>query len=227
MKLVTMAGLLGLVAILSIPLASAASEQNAANEPLATAGPHALVRRTSIDLVNLIKDAKGYANEDPDRYYSAVQVILDPIVDFRSFARLVMASHYKRATPDQRSRFATNFKRGLVRTYAGALLQFTDEEIKVLDPKGVERNPKRPSVKMEIRTASGTVYPMSYTMGRGKDGVWRMKNIIINGINIGLTFRNQFAGAVRNKKYGGDLDLVIDSWGDLVADVDATGAGGS
>jgi phospholipid transport system substrate-binding protein len=222
MKLVTMAGLLGLVGIFSTPFANAAAQAPAAVP--AASSPHELVRRTSSELVDLIKDAKGYADEDPDRYYSAVQDILDPIVDFRSFARLVMASHYKRATPDQRNRFAINFKRGLVRTYASALLEFTDEEIKVLDPKGAARNPKRPSVKMEIRTASGTIYPMSYTMGRGKDGVWRMKNIIINGINIGLTFRNQFAGAVRDKKYSGDLDLVIDSWGDLVAEVDATGA---
>jgi len=189
--------------------------------------PHQLIRQTTDDLVSLIGQAREYFDEDPNRFYREVQTLLEPVVDFRSFSRLVMAKHYKKASPDQRSRFSETFQSNLVRTYGNALLQFTDEEIKVLDPTGPPRNPKRPSVHMEIKTKGGAVYPLSYTMGRNKAGAWQMKNIIINGINIGLTFRNQFASAVRDRQYGGDLDKVIDSWGELISEVDATGLGDS
>ena len=189
--------------------------------------PHQLIRQTTDDLVALIAQARGYFDEDPDRFYREVQTLLEPVVDFRSFSRLVMAKHYKKASAEQRVRFSQTFQSNLVRTYGNALLQFTDEEIKVLDPTGPPRNPKRPSVNMEIKTKGGTVYPLSYTMGRNKAGAWQMKNIIINGINIGLTFRNQFASAVRDRQYGGDLDKVIDSWGELISEVDATGLGDS
>ena len=189
--------------------------------------PHQLVQRTTDDMVALIADARGYFDEDPNRFYREVQALLDPVVDFSSFSRLVMAKHYKKATPEQRTRFTESFESNLVRTYGNALLQFTDEEIKVLDPTGPPRNPKRPSVHMEIKTKGGAVYPLSYTMGRNKAGAWQMKNIIINGINMGLTFRNQFAGAVRDKQYGGDLDKVIDSWGSLIAEVDTSVLGES
>lgn len=202
-------------------------KDRASQQAVAAETPHELISRTSADLVALIADAKGYFDEDPDRFYREVQTQLEPVVDFRSFSRLVMAKHYKKATPEQRKRFSTTFQSNLVRTYGNALLQFTDEEIKVLDPDGPPRNPKRPSVNMEIKTAGGTVYPLSYTMGRNKAGAWQVKNIIINGINIGLTFRNQFASAVRDRQYGGDLDKVIDSWGELISEVDATGTGGS
>lgn len=185
--------------------------------------PHAVIRATSEELVGLIDEARGYVDEDPDRYHTAVQALLDPVVDFRSFSRLVMASHYKKATVEQRKRFASSFKRSLVKTYASALMQFSNEEIKVLDPTRAPRDPRRPTVNMEITTASGAVYPLSYTMGKSKAGQWQMKNIIINGINLGLTFRNQFGSAVRDKKYGGDLDQVIEAWGGLVTEVDATG----
>ena len=39
---------------------------------------------------------------------------------------------------------------------------------------------------------------------------------ILNGVNMGLTYRNQFNGAMNDPKYGGDMDKVIDSWGKLV-----------
>ena len=42
-------------------------------------------------------------------------------------------------------------------------------------------------------------------------------NIIVNGVNIGLTYRSQFASAVQDQKYGGDLDKVIDAWALLLA----------
>jgi len=102
-------------------------------------------------------------------------------------------------------------------------MQFSNEEIKVLDPTRKPRDPRRPTVNMEITTASGAVYPLSYTMGKNKAGQWQMKNIIINGINLGLTFRNQFGSAVKDPQYGGDLDKVIDAWGGLVSEVDTTG----
>ena len=43
-------------------------------------------------------------------------------------------------------------------------------------------------------------------------GNWRLRNIIIGGVNIGLTYRSQFASALKDPKYGGDMDKVIDAW---------------
>ncbi|MEJ2090173.1 MAG: ABC transporter substrate-binding protein, partial [Gammaproteobacteria bacterium] len=72
------------------------------------------------------------------------------------------------------------------------------------------RRPDRASVKQEVRSG-GDVYPVVYSMAL-EDGEWRLRNIIINGINMGLTYRNQFASAVNDPKYGGDMDRVIDGW---------------
>ena len=197
-----------------------AAHAAAAADPSAEESPQAVIRATSEKLEALIEQARGYADEDPGRYQNEVQALLDPVVDFRSFSRLVMASNFKRASVDQRKRFAATFKSSLVKTYANALLQFSDQDIKVLDPTRPPRDPRRPSVDMEITTAGGQVYPLSYTMGKNKAGNWQVKNIIINGINLGLTFRNQFAGAVKDPQYGGDLDKVIDAWGGLVSETE-------
>ena len=58
------------------------------------------------------------------------------------------------------------------------------------------------------------VYPLSYTMV-SMDGVWKLRNVVINGINVGKLFRDQFAQSMQNNR--NDLDKVIDTWADTVA----------
>lgn len=184
--------------------------------------PRETVQQTSDALIEVIEEAKDYYDDDPDRFYVAVQNVLDPVVDFDAFARGVMAVYYKRANPEQRTRFAESFKSGLVRTYAKALLEFSDEQILVLPQDRPPRDPKKQTVKMEVRSTDGKVYPAVYAMRLYDDGAWRIRNIIINGINIGLTYRNQFASAMKSPEYGGDLDKVIDGWAKRIAEAEPT-----
>ena len=189
----------------------------AAAVPAAAAAttPHAIIDTTSKDLITLIDEARTYVDNGKERFYTAVTELLEPVIDFPAFARSVMAGHFRDATDAQRAQFAESFKNSLVRTYALALLEFNDGEIVVVPPEGPVRNPKRRSVKMEIRTSSGEVYPVLYSMALAKTGEWRIRNLIINGINIGLTYRNQFNGSM--DKHNDDLDTVIASWAGEVA----------
>ncbi len=177
---------------------------------------HNLVERASQELLALIEASRSYSEEDSERFFIEVEAMLAPVIDFRGFSRRVMSVHYKLATEEQRERFAENFKWGLVRTYALMLTEFKDGKVVVVPPDKPPRNPKRRNVKMEIHT-SGEVYPVVYTMSLGKDGEWRIGNIIIAGVNIGLTYRSQFVSAAADNKYGGNLDQVIDAWGEVVA----------
>ena len=170
-----------------------------------------LVEQTTEQMLVLIEDAKGYVDQDPERFYVAVEALLNPVIDFPRFARSVMAAHYKRATPDQRDRFAEGFKWSLVRTYALALTEFNDGGVKIIPSDRPAQRPDRASVKQEIRS-EGEVYPVIYSMAMNSRGEWRVMNIIINGINMGLTYRNQFASAVNDPAYGGDMDRAIDGW---------------
>lgn len=67
---------------------------------------------------------------------------------------------------------------------------------------------------MEIRDARGTVYPLSYTMVR-LDEQWKLRNMVINGINVGKLFRDQFAQSMQSNR--NDLDKTIAGWAELVA----------
>lgn len=208
--------LLGLIPALLMAAVVGLTSVGAQAKEDAEHNAHDMVRETSDAMLALIEEAKGYAEDDPERFYQEVEDLLMPVVDFDSFARSVMAVHYRDATPEQRERFAETFRTGLVRTYAMALTEFEDGEVVVVPPDRPPRNPKRQTVKMEIRTDAGEVYPVLYSVVQEDDGEWQIRNLIVNGVNMGLTYRNQFNGAMKDPDYDGDLDKVIDSWGGLV-----------
>ena len=195
-----------------------------ARAPQYESPPHQLIADAATDLLALIDEGRAYADSDPERFFAAVEALLAPVVDFEGFARRVMSAHYQEATLEQRRRFAETFKWGLVRTYSLTLTDFTDGEVIVLPPDAPPRHPRRRNVKMEIHRG-GEVYPVLYTVTQDADGDWRIGNIVIAGVNIGLTYRSQFKSVAADARYGGDLDRVIDAWVRFVSGEKPAGAG--
>jgi len=182
---------------------------------LANAAPTAeeVVQGTTSRLLADLKSNKDHYRTDPAAFYDALEEILGPVVDDQGIARSIMTVKYiGDASPEQISRFQDNFKRSLMQFYGNALLEYDNQDIRVLP--GRQQNPTRASVDMEIKDGKGTLYPLSYTMVN-KNGSWMMRNVIINGINVGKLFRDQFAQSMQNN--GDDLDRVIDTWTDTVA----------
>ncbi|MFK7912941.1 MAG: phospholipid-binding protein MlaC [Pseudomonadales bacterium] len=183
--------------------------------------PHEMVDLSTKALLEFVDEARPWAKDEPERYYREVEALLSPVVDFKNFARGVMATNYKKASTEQRERFRESFKWGLVKTYSLALTEFNDGKVEVLEPDREPDNPKRQRVKMEITAPSGDVFPVVYAVRQSKSKRWRIYNLVVNGVNMGLTFRSQFASAMKDRRYGGDLDQVIDAWASVVADADS------
>ncbi|WP_271410830.1 MlaC/ttg2D family ABC transporter substrate-binding protein [Pseudomonas sp. Q1-7] len=182
---------------------------------LATAAPsaHDVVQKTTDELLAELKANKQQYRSDPHAFYSTLDRILGPVVDADGISRSIMTVKYSRnATPEQMSRFTENFKRSLFQFYGNALLEYDNQEIRVLPAK--KEDPERTSVGMEVKDSKGTVYPVSYTMVN-RNGQWMLRNVIINGINVGKLFRDQFADTMQRN--GNDLDKTINGWADVVA----------
>ena len=189
---------------------------------LANAAPTAqqVVQQTVDQLLGDLKANKAVYQADPATFYAALERTLGPVVDADGISRSIMTVKYSRnATPAQMQRFQDNFKLSLMQFYGNALLEYDNQEIRVL-PAKVE-DAERTSVGMEFKDSKGTVYPVSYTMTK-VDGQWKLRNLIINGINIGKLFRDQFAETMQ--KNGNSLDKAIDGWADIVAKAKSSAA---
>jgi phospholipid transport system substrate-binding protein len=115
--------------------------------------------------------------------------------------------YYVAATKEQRDEFIEVFKNSLLDTYSETLAQWQDQKIVTDFPESLEFK-KQVNVKQNLFTSS-TVYPIKYTVR--KDGnEWKIINIVVNGVNLGLTFRNQFRALADS--HGGDMNQTIASW---------------
>ncbi|WP_136248599.1 MlaC/ttg2D family ABC transporter substrate-binding protein [Halomonas borealis] len=171
--------------------------------------PERLIRDSVDELMGDIEGRRDYYREHPGELEGVVDGSLEQIADFRYIGASVMGRYFRNASPSQRSRFAETFRQTLIDTYAKGLVTFDYQEIRVLDNQESSRYEDQASVEMEVVASDGTVYPVSYSL-RLDDDRWKVVNVIVNGINLGLTFRNQFDQAMRDQ--GRDYDAVIDGW---------------
>lgn len=181
---------------------------------VAATDPHTVVQQTTDKLMADLKINQDKYRTDPTAFYNAMDDILGQVIDADGISKSVMTVRYsRRATPEQMQRFQENFKRSLMQFYGNALLEYDNQGIRVL-PNSIAQGPKRSEVRMEVTDKKGVIYPVSYTMVK-INNEWRMRNVIINGINLGKLFRDQFAEAMQRNRQ--DLDRVIDNWIETVA----------
>ncbi|MFT5709951.1 MAG: phospholipid transport system substrate-binding protein [Halioglobus sp.] len=182
-----------------------------------------LVASVTERIMAIVDDAKAYVDEDPDRYYSEIDEALAPVIDYRGFARSVMGLYAsgdryrsldepgKAQLRAQLERFTTVIRNGLVSSYSKGLMAFSGSRIELTPPDPKDTESTYVSVQQLIYSKNTQPYVLLYQMGFNKKSQqWELRNLIIDGVNLGEIYKSQFQAAAR--KEGGDLDAVIGNW---------------
>ena len=153
--------------------------------------PYIFIDENAQKMVRVLTEDSSLFETDRTLYEDKIKEIFEPMIDFRRVAASVMGKkYYLLATKEERAEFVLIFKDSLLDTYAETLAQWGDSTITTEFPKNKEELSKNVEVKQTLDTGTSK-YPISYKLRKSKDG-WKIVNIIINGVNLGLTFRNQF-----------------------------------
>ena len=157
----------------------------------------------------LIKNVELF-EEDRPLYEDKIKEIFEPMIDFRRVAFSVMGKkYYLMATEDQRAEFVLIFKDSLLDNYASTLAKWGDSSITTVFPEENQLDFEKNVEVKQILDTGTSKYPVSYKLRKNKDG-WKIVNIIINGLNLGLTLRNQFqALAISSDE---DIEITIKNW---------------
>lgn len=167
-------------------------------------------------LVTQLEQHRGLYQTDPTTFYKKMEVALEEVVDFRRIAGRVMGRYARQADKSQRDQFVETFKKSLFSTYAKALVESGDFTIQVQGSKMISESNDRASVELVVTSSSGNSYPVIYSMYLNtKQEKWLLENMIVNGINVGLAFRDRFEEEVQ--KHKGDLSSVIQNWSAEIA----------
>ncbi len=148
--------------------------------------------------------------KDRSLYEDKIKEIFEPMIDFRRVAASVMGKkYYLMASKTQRAEFVLIFKESLLDNYASTLAQWGDSSITTVFPEEMKSDfDKNIEVKQILDTGTSQ-YPVSYKVRKNKDG-WKIVNIIINGVNLGLTLRNQFQALAIS--FDEDIEIAIKNW---------------
>ena len=153
--------------------------------------PYIFIDENAQKMVRVLTEDSSLFEIDRVLYENKIKEIFEPMIDFRRVAASVMGKkYYLLATKEERAEFVLIFRDSLLDTYAETLAQWGDSTITTEFPKNKEEFSKNVEVKQTLDTGTSK-YPISYKLRKSKDG-WKIVNIIINGVNLGLTFRNQF-----------------------------------
>ena len=195
---VTMKSILILVGLITIPVFS-----------IAQSNPDIFLNDRAQAMVQVIRSNQSLYASNPQEFKSRINTIFEPMVDFRRVGASVMGKKYYLASAkDQRQKFIAVFKTSLLDTYSSTLAQWGDQIIETQFSEKVVFK-KTEDVNQSLITANN-IYPITYKVRNdGKDN-WLIINIIVNGVNLGLTFRNQFQALAL--EYNENIDEIINNW---------------
>tara|TARA_B100000902_G_scaffold383603_1_gene422676 strand:- start:1043 stop:1669 length:627 start_codon:yes stop_codon:yes gene_type:complete len=172
--------------------------------------PYIFIDSNAQKMVEVLTADVDLFDTNREEYENKIKIIFEPMIDFRRVSASVMGKkYYLMATPEQRSNFVNIFKDSLLDTYAETLAQWGDSTISTNFP---DQLPEDGVLNIEVKQTLDTgtsKYPISYKLRKSSEG-WKIVNIIINGVNLGLTFRNQFQALAQS--HDENIEATLKNW---------------
>jgi len=169
--------------------------------------PDAMIKRLSEDVLSAIKGDKRIQQGDISRVITLVDTRIMPNVDFRRMSAATVGPAWRQATPEQQQRLQDEFKTLLVRTYAGALAQISDQTVNIKPQRG-SPDDKEVVVRTEIR-GRGDPIQLDYRLEKGPEG-WKIYNLNVLGVWLVETYRSQFGQEIGAKGVEGLIASLIE-----------------
>ncbi|MFD1712219.1 ABC transporter substrate-binding protein [Ottowia sp. GY511] len=169
--------------------------------------PDAMIQRLSDEVLSTIRSDKSLQNGDVERVMAVVDSKIMPNVNFTRMTASATGPSWRKATPEQKQRLQTEFKHLLVRTYAGALKQVSDQTVEVKPLRSAPTD-KEVVVRTVVKSKGEPVqldYRMERTPGHGSG--WKIYDLNVLGVWLVDNYRPQFAQQLNS----GGVDALIKS----------------
>lgn len=149
--------------------------------PLTAAGPQEIMADLSTRLFAALDKNSAALRHDEVRLRPVIDQLLAPHFDTEYSARLVLGQHWRGATAEQRQQFAAALYQRLLRTYVGAVAEWTPDRVRLL-PVHSDAAALQVTVHTLVTTSRGAIDPVDYRL-RQTPGGWKIFDVIVNGVS--------------------------------------------
>lgn len=143
--------------------------------------PQAVIGELSSRLFDALGREPAKDRHNTDKILPLIDHLLLPHFDTEYTARLALGQHWPAATSDQRQQFATAFYQRLLRTYVGAVSDWTPERFKLL-PQRSDAAALQVIVHTQVTNPAGVIVPVDYRLRQTPDG-WKIFDVIVEGVS--------------------------------------------
>ena len=160
--------------------------------------PDVTVKNATEEILALLRKNNSLYKKQVTKLFEMVHEKILPYFDFRAMSKLVLGRNWRTAKPEQQQRFTVAFRDLLVRTYATALLKYTNEEIVYL-PFHASAGDKKVIVKTKIVSKSGAPDIPLYYSFYFKNEEWKVFDVSIEGVSLVNNYRNVYQEKIRKQ----------------------------
>jgi phospholipid transport system substrate-binding protein len=188
---------IAVVIALAVPFAALAQET-----------PDQLVRRTTDEVITIIKSDKDLQSGNSRKVAELAEQKVLPHFDFARMTRLAVGRNWAQASDAQKEALTKEFRTLLVRTYSTSLTQFRDQKI---DVKPVKMTPqdKEVTVRTAVIQQGGPPIPIDYAMEKTDKG-WMVYDVVIDGASLVTTYRGSFNDQIQKAGIDGLIKTLQD-----------------
>ncbi len=166
----------------------------------AETSPYVLMQQASDKLFANIKNNQEKIKKDPNYLRTIVRNDLLPYVQVNYAGSLVLGSHFKSTTPEQREKFFKAFSDFIEQAYAQVLTAYTDQNIQIEPAKEVgDKN--LVSIRVNIIQNGGQA-PIKLDFKwrkNSKTGEWQAYDMVAEGVSMVVTKQNEWSGILRQQ----------------------------
>ncbi len=172
---------------LTVLLAPAAQAQEIA--------PDVLVKTITQDVIAIIKQDKDIQAGDPAKIAELIETKILLHFNFARMTQIAMGRNWRVASPEQQKELTSEFRTLLVRTYSTALTNYRNQ---VIEFKPLRAKPEDTdvTVKSEAKQPGAQAVTIDYEMEKTPGG-WKVYDVKVAGVSLVTTYRETFAGEVR------------------------------
>ena len=166
----------------------------------AETSPYVLMQQASDKLFADIKNNQAKIKKDPNYLRTIVRNDLLPYVQVNYAGSLVLGSHFKSTTPEQREKFFKAVSDFIEQAYAQVLTAYTDQNIQIEPAKEVgDKN--LVSIRVNIMQNGGQA-PIKLDFKwrkNSKTGEWQAYDMVAEGVSMVVTKQNEWSGILRQQ----------------------------
>jgi phospholipid transport system substrate-binding protein len=163
--------------------------------------PDVLVKEVTLEVVDLIAKDGEIRNGNRAKLIGLIEQKVLPHFNFTAMTALAVGQNWRKASAEQKTRLAGEFKTLLVRTYASALAAYSEQKF---DFRPLRAKPTDTDVTVQVRVLQpgAQPVPIDYSMEKTAAG-WKVYDVMVGGVSLVANYRTEFGNIMRGSGIDG------------------------